>query len=104
MRSTHIASSECGRLGRPWIYTGKKAGWVGDSTHLTRGVLAIGKTLGHSWPGQLASYSIQSRCSINTFNKTNLELLARGPRATGECPERAVCIGRRGCQGHEYVA
>lgn len=72
----------------------KIAGWVGDSTHLTRGVLAIGKTLG---PRQLASNCIQSRCSVNTFNETNLELPARGPRAAGECPEQGVCIGGRGC-------
>lgn len=73
----------------------KIARWVGDSTHLTRGVLAIGKTLGHSRPRQLASNCIQRRCSINTFNKTNLELLARRPRAAGECPEQDVCIGGR---------
>lgn len=49
---TPTAPGECGRLGRPCTATERTADWVGDSTHLTRGVPAIGKMLGHSWHRQ----------------------------------------------------
>lgn len=46
------APGESGRLGRPWTATERTVDWVGDSTHLTRGVPAMGKMRGHSWHRQ----------------------------------------------------
>lgn len=42
----------------------KIARWVGDSTHLTRGVLAIGKTLGQG-PAQAVGLELYTEKVLN---------------------------------------